>query len=463
MHDDEWISSAEAAAFLGTDEQFVIELAASDILRSNKQDDQWFIERNRLERYKASWKKPRVDIAQIYQGAQDVLLAHYRTLFTRKQAQHAGTRGAVYEQLIRDFLRDYLPQQFYIGSGQVIGSAPTLNGDGDIWNVSHQTDVVIFDALHHPILLPTYELFPIEGTLAVIEVKSKLGTKELQKALENIASSKRLQSLEQTQPVPKLEPPQTHTQSEYHIRMQETLDVCQALGKTLGWRDLSEEDMERIREEVDRLRMKRVRQDRERAVYDGVGDTLKQLGVLPQSQAEADVRAQERLDKWRAANRSLDQQHPLGVVLAFESNVSEQTLIKNWQAWNRSCASAHRTEIICILDKDKDKDTGMLLLDTNRIDQLWDFHQIAGNPWKPQKLIAFQSEHIWFVFMTLLLRRLRTRSERTQELSTTTTPISYFRELSWEIAAEVDSPLDPEILESRRSFAGEDQENRTMT
>src|SRR2546421_97918 len=57
-------------------------------------------------------------------------------------------------------------------------------------------DTVIFDAFNHPLLLPKYELFPIEGTLAVIQVKSNLDKRQLISAFENIASAKRLESEE---------------------------------------------------------------------------------------------------------------------------------------------------------------------------------------------------------------------------------------------------------------------------
>jgi len=95
-----------------------------------------------------------------------------------------------------------LPQRFHVGSGQVLSSQTAIDAQGLFYNLSRQMDVVIFDALNHPRLLPKYELFPIEGTLAVIEVKSKLnkakliGTKKETGALESIESVKRLTSQE---------------------------------------------------------------------------------------------------------------------------------------------------------------------------------------------------------------------------------------------------------------------------
>jgi hypothetical protein len=154
-------------------------------------------------------EKPRVQVTDIFAGAAQVFLENYRTIHSKEQAQHPGMRGTLYEQLLQDFLRDHLPQRFYVGSGQVLSSLSAMDAQGLFYNLSRQIDVVIFDALNIPRLLPKYELFPIEGTLAVIEVKSKLnkakliGTKKETGVLENIESVKRLTSQEaQTITVP---------------------------------------------------------------------------------------------------------------------------------------------------------------------------------------------------------------------------------------------------------------------
>jgi hypothetical protein len=97
--DNKWWSSAEAAEFLGKNEQFVINMIASDVLTGRKEDDHWLVEPERLQKYKKSWTKQRMNVLQIYRGAQQVLLAQYRTLFSRSQAPHAATRGGLYEQL----------------------------------------------------------------------------------------------------------------------------------------------------------------------------------------------------------------------------------------------------------------------------------------------------------------------------------------------------------------------------
>jgi hypothetical protein len=333
-----------------------------------------------------------MNVLQIYRGAQEVLLTQYRTLFDRSQAPHHATRGALYEQLIRDFFTEYLPQQFYIGTGQVVGSLSALSPEGFPGKVSRQTDVVIFDALHHPILLPKYELFPIEGTLATIEVKSKLRAEKSAGALENIASVKRLGSWARDQPVISdfIEPSL--------LNKQQAPD-CKGL--------------------------------------------FKGLGIIPMSQEEKAQQENEERHKRQQYNRELDQHFPLGVVLAFETENSPETLLGHWQEWNAQCEWKHRTEMICILKEN------LLLIDTSRIDQFWDPHQIQHSFWPPDKLIALESKYMFLVFFTLLLRRLRLRSAITPEIIETT-PISYFQELPWKIVAQVNVPLSPRQQELRR-------------
>lgn len=197
-----WISSGEAAKRLGESEEFIIRLIENQIVRGHKKEDEWEVD----EAHFVSWvkwrKKPRVRVEEIFSGIRSTMLEYYKTIYAQEQAQHSATRGVLYEKLIRDFLRDFLPQRFYVGSGQVLSSHPASDTDGFPQYLSRQTDIVIFDNFNHPVLLPNYELFPIEGVLAVIEVKSKLqkttlvGTKKEVGALANIESTKRLISSE---------------------------------------------------------------------------------------------------------------------------------------------------------------------------------------------------------------------------------------------------------------------------
>jgi len=89
---------------------------------------------------------------------------------------HPGVKGQVREILIRELFRPLLPADLGVGHGHVVSSV-----EG---KVSRERDVVIYDRRLMPPVL--YErslgLFPVECTLAAIEVKSRLTRDELRDA-----------------------------------------------------------------------------------------------------------------------------------------------------------------------------------------------------------------------------------------------------------------------------------------
>lgn len=99
---------------------------------------------------------------------------------------HASSTGLAREFVIREVLGQLLPQRVWIGTGRVIaaGALP-----------SKQIDIVIFDAQYPAMKIPggSY-LFPIEGVIATMEVKSRLTQESLRTALENCRSVMRLAS-----------------------------------------------------------------------------------------------------------------------------------------------------------------------------------------------------------------------------------------------------------------------------
>lgn len=102
----------------------------------------------------------------------------------RKEAQQAGllehssTVGSAREFLIKRVLRTFLPPIIHIASGKLFDA----NG-----NTSRQVDIVVFDS-RFPVLevASGVGLYPIEGVIATIEVKSTLSSKRsVREALEN--------------------------------------------------------------------------------------------------------------------------------------------------------------------------------------------------------------------------------------------------------------------------------------
>ena len=99
--------------------------------------------------------------------------------------RHGADKGLRREDALRAFLRDVLPPKYGIGRGEVVSAAG---------GISRQMDIVIYDALHAPMLFTsaTSSIFPAESVYATIEVKSRLTPSDLDPCIASIASVKRL-------------------------------------------------------------------------------------------------------------------------------------------------------------------------------------------------------------------------------------------------------------------------------
>ena len=96
---------------------------------------------------------------------------------------HPGEFGTYRERALQDFLTYVTPSKLSIGTGFIIGHNDFI---------SNQSDIVVFDKKTTP-LIQTKEnqtFFPIETTVAVGEVKSKLSKTELKKALRKLSKIK---------------------------------------------------------------------------------------------------------------------------------------------------------------------------------------------------------------------------------------------------------------------------------
>lgn len=94
--------------------------------------------------------------------------------------QQSSLVGSAREFIIHRVLRSILPPAAHIGSGKVID----MKG-----NASRQIDIVVFDP-RFPIfeIQPGIGMYPLEGVIATIEVKSTLTATTLHDALENTFS-----------------------------------------------------------------------------------------------------------------------------------------------------------------------------------------------------------------------------------------------------------------------------------
>ena len=95
--------------------------------------------------------------------------------------------GSAMENPVRERLRQVLPRGIDVGSGCILDS---------YGNVSRQMDVVLYETGICPVFrvneTPEATYYPIEGVLAVGEIKSRIGNKELRDSFAKIKSVKSL-------------------------------------------------------------------------------------------------------------------------------------------------------------------------------------------------------------------------------------------------------------------------------
>lgn len=99
---------------------------------------------------------------------------------------HGTLKGDGAEEMVRQFLRAHLPDSLGVTSGQVVDSTGAM---------SSQLDVIVYDALRTPMLFTSrdgHHLVPVEGVIAVVEVKVHLKKDQLSGILANCLSVKRL-------------------------------------------------------------------------------------------------------------------------------------------------------------------------------------------------------------------------------------------------------------------------------
>jgi hypothetical protein len=99
------------------------------------------------------------------------------------QLIHPGEFGGLRESLVRNLLRNFLPESFGVSEGFII--AP--NGD-----TSSQCDVVVYSR-HYCSVIQTGErqrFFPVEAVVAVGEVKTNADSTLLRGTLENLVKER---------------------------------------------------------------------------------------------------------------------------------------------------------------------------------------------------------------------------------------------------------------------------------
>ncbi len=105
--------------------------------------------------------------------------------------EHNVTKGQIREFLVNKALKSFLPDSIHVGTGQIFS---TDNPSGSNHPIkSKQIDIVLFDSKFPYLKFGNgINLYPVEGTLATIEIKTRLNKSEMIKALDNCLSVMKL-------------------------------------------------------------------------------------------------------------------------------------------------------------------------------------------------------------------------------------------------------------------------------
>jgi hypothetical protein len=103
----------------------------------------------------------------------------------RAAINHRGLKGQANEEILREWLVQYLPGSLSVCTGEIIDS----NGGR-----SKQADVVVFDTATTPRYFTSGDIsvLPVETVYAIFEVKSFLNKHEIENAFANMRSVKSL-------------------------------------------------------------------------------------------------------------------------------------------------------------------------------------------------------------------------------------------------------------------------------
>ena len=108
-----------------------------------------------------------------------------KTMFLDNEGNliHPGEFGTYREKICIDLLRSVVPMRLDFGTGFIVDS---------LGNVSHQCDIIIYDAQNTPLIENNdkQRFFPVETVVGVGEIKSELSKSKLIEALRKLSNVK---------------------------------------------------------------------------------------------------------------------------------------------------------------------------------------------------------------------------------------------------------------------------------
>jgi hypothetical protein len=127
--------------------------------------------------------------AQLAMFVQSYITTSREVFYDEKSNQliHSGEYGRLRESLVRDLLRNFLPDIYGISQGFIV----TPNGE-----VSSECDIIVYARQFTPTLRTPEQqrFFPIESVIAVGEVKSIADTSKLREALRKLVHIKEMRA-----------------------------------------------------------------------------------------------------------------------------------------------------------------------------------------------------------------------------------------------------------------------------
>lgn len=100
-------------------------------------------------------------------------------------ARHRPSAGSNREDLVSEFMKNYIPSLFGIGTGLIVSASGQF---------SNEADILVFDKQHNAPLFPAYgkNIWMAEAVYSLIEVKTYLGPSELKDCLSKCIRFKKL-------------------------------------------------------------------------------------------------------------------------------------------------------------------------------------------------------------------------------------------------------------------------------
>lgn len=111
----------------------------------------------------------------LLESARQKMIADFE--IAKRDVPHYGERGEELERVVINWLSNYLPKRYAVGTGFILG---LLN------EISPQTDAVIYDAFNCPILRYSDKslILPADNVAVAIEIKSNLNKQQFEDAVE---------------------------------------------------------------------------------------------------------------------------------------------------------------------------------------------------------------------------------------------------------------------------------------